>query len=221
MRTVLLSLLLVSACDTVETDEAVDGVIDPVTDATWGDAPEGYDFELAARRPRPIAWSTCGDPVCGGWVDKGLPACGTYVAGDRCPRWADGMRCDPMNDCNVLLQCDYTDPTGGGMCPISLAKYKTGIHYLQPAQVQELARQALDLKLANWVYKADASGSLRTGFIIDDVPGSPAVAADGEHVDLYGYTSMAVAAVQAQAAQIERLERELAELKAEVRASKR
>ncbi|MGH7896283.1 MAG: hypothetical protein ACREQL_16575, partial [Candidatus Binatia bacterium] len=51
------------------------------------------------------------------------------------------------------------------------------------------------------------------GFIIDDVGTSPAVAADGGHVDLYGYTSMAVAAIQAQQKRIEALEREVAALR--------
>lgn len=221
MRTLLLSLLLVSACDDGGVDPVDEPVVDPESDASWGAAPEGYDFEATALRPRPQAWDTCGDPVCSGWRDKGLPSCGTYEAGDRCPRWAAGKQCDPVNDCNQLLQCDYTDPTGGGNCPISLAKHKTGISYLRPAEVEALARDVHDLKLATWVYRADPTGSVRTGFLIDDVPGSPAVAPDGEHVDLYGYTSMAVAAIQAQAAQIERMEKEIAALREEVRRARK
>ena len=54
-----------------------------------------------------------------------------------------------------------------------------------------------------------ASPATHLGFIIDDVEPSPSVAENGNTVDLYGYASMAVAAVQTQA-------REIAELKAAV-----
>src|SRR5439155_22412171 len=54
------------------------------------------------------------------------------------------------------------------------------------------------------------------GFIIDAVGASPAVAADGGHVDLYGYTSMAVGAIQAQQRRIDALTREVAALRAEL-----
>jgi len=55
------------------------------------------------------------------------------------------------------------------------------------------------------------------GFIIEDVPGSPAVDRDGTMVDLYGYTSMLVAAVQAQSEALAKLRTELAQVKRRLR----
>ena len=51
-----------------------------------------------------------------------------------------------------------------------------------------------------------------------DVPGSPAVDRDGTMVDLYGYTSMLVAAVQAQGEALAKLQTELAQVKRRLRA---
>lgn len=53
----------------------------------------------------------------------------------------------------------------------------------------------------------------RLGFMIDDNEGSAAVNAQRDLVDLYGYTSMAVATIQLQAQQINALEREVAEMR--------
>jgi hypothetical protein len=50
--------------------------------------------------------------------------------------------------------------------------------------------------------------------MIDDVAPSAAVAADRDHVDLHGYASMAVAAIQAQARELEALRAEVARLRA-------
>jgi hypothetical protein len=50
------------------------------------------------------------------------------------------------------------------------------------------------------------------GFIIDDVAPSAAVMASGERVDMYGYQTMAVAALQVQAREIAELKRQVAEL---------
>lgn len=47
--------------------------------------------------------------------------------------------------------------------------------------------------------------------------GSPAVLASREQVDLYGYVSMAVAALQVQQKQIDELERQLAKTKRDCR----
>jgi hypothetical protein len=74
------------------------------------------------------------------------------------------------------------------------------------------------VKLARYRYTTNAAAPERLGFVIDDSPHTPAVAPDATHVDLYGYTSMVVAAVQAQAKQIEALRREVAELRQASRA---
>jgi hypothetical protein len=73
----------------------------------------------------------------------------------------------------------------------------------------------LRFKLATYEYRDPAlAGKRHLGFIIEDVPGSPAVERDGTMVDLYGYASMLVAAMQEQSG-------EIARLRAEVRALQR
>jgi len=52
-----------------------------------------------------------------------------------------------------------------------------------------------------------------SGFVIDDIEPSEAVDTGREMVDLYGYTSMAVAALQTQVRDIEALKREVADLR--------
>jgi hypothetical protein len=123
-----------------------------------------------------------------------------------------GKLCDPGLGCSVNLVCDSSDPTMGvGGCPISRARYKDDIHYLTEGEVSAVAEQLLATPLATFRYKSDAVGHDQVGFIIDDVEPSPSV--DGDHVNLYGYTSMAVAALKVQAAQTQLLQRELLEMR--------
>lgn len=160
---------------------------------------------------------TCGDPVCGG--DRGHPGvspCTTEQAGIPCS--CLGAECDPGDECNRLLECATSDPTHGGMCPISRRRYKQDIRYLTADEVKRLHGDVLDLRLARFRYNLPGAPSAsRLGFIIDDVGPSPAVAPNGETVDLYGYTSMAVAALQEQAREIDRLKREMRLLRQQLR----
>jgi hypothetical protein len=181
---------------------------------------EGEDVTLTDDEtplPPPVQstlWGTCGDPVCSGWVNKGLPRCGSHQVGDPCPASAIGRECDPGDFCNTTLRCDTEDPTLGG-CPISKAEHKRDIAYVGTDQRAELASELLQMKLATYRYKKDgATGPEHLGFIIDDVGASPAVLPSGERVDLYGYTSMTVATVQLQAERIATLEARLAALEA-------
>lgn len=165
-------------------------------------------------------YTTCGDPVCGasGWMPKtGIPLCTTEKAGDACT--TASSKCDPKDSCNAVLSCVTADPKG--MCPISKRAYKTEISYLDQAGLQRYADELTRVRLATYRYKT--GGPTRLGFIIDDLPGAEpqgpesaarvSVDAAGEHVDLYGYTSMAVAAVKLQEQKIAALEAELRELK--------
>jgi len=160
-------------------------------------------------------YRTCGDPVCGpgGHRDAGVAPCTTEKLGDPCANL--GAKCDPNDPCNADYVCASSDPTKGtGGCPISRARWKRDVRYLDGAERERVARALLDVPLATWRYASDgAGGRARLGFLIDDVEGAPAVAADGEHVDLYGYASMTVAAVQEQAREIERLRREVRALR--------
>jgi hypothetical protein len=169
-----------------------------------------------------VSWYlTCGDPVCSGYSGPfdGVPACTSETIGDACG--TEASTCDPVDDCNALMLCTDSDPQQEpGGCPISSASFKREIAYLTPAQVDALARQVVAMPLAEWSYTAEDPTARRVGFIIEDVPGSSAIRPDGQGVDLYGYTSLTVAAVQQQQRELETLRAELAVLRAELEALK-
>jgi uncharacterized small protein (DUF1192 family) len=111
--------------------------------------------------------------------------------------------------------CATSDPTHGGACPISRAKYKTDIEYVGNAERAKLADDVQSIPLVRYRYK-DGPEREHLGFIIEDVEPSPGVDSQHDQVDLYGYTSMAVAAIQEQHHEIEALKREIKELRAEL-----
>ena len=171
----------------------------------------------AAECPRLQWFLTCGDPVCGGQRDSGVAPCvAGETAGAACT--PAGATCDPGDFCNALLRCSWDDPTQGG-CPISRRRYKRDIRYLRTDEVRRLHDELLRYRLATYRYASPGGDpARRLGFIIDDVPTSPAVDASGERVDVYAYASMAVAALQTQAREITRLRAELRALRRELRA---
>jgi uncharacterized small protein (DUF1192 family) len=94
-------------------------------------------------------------------------------------------------------------------CPISTRRAKDEIAYLDDAARARLRDEVARVKLATYRYK-QGDPARHLGFVIEDMPpGSPAVLPSRDRVDLYGYVSMAVAALQEH-------ERELAALRAEV-----
>ena len=161
------------------------------------------DTSLAASQ---LWYQTCGDPACKSYSGPfdGVPSCAEsgITAGADCT--TAEQTCDPVDDCNALLLCTDEDPTQQpGGCPVSRKKHKHDIRYLSPEDLAEAGSQALSVPLARWRYNwEDDTTPPHLGFLIDDVPGSPAVRPDGEHVDLYGYTSLALAAIQSQQVQI-------------------
>lgn len=161
---------------------------------------------------------TCGDPACQGYTGPfdGVPLCEAQTVGATCGEL--DAECDPEDDCNARLRCATEDPTQQeGGCPISRVRHKRDVRYLNAEDQARLAAEVRQMKLSTWNYTWDApERAPRLGFLIDDQPRSAAVTADGEHVDLYGYTSLTVAALQVQAAQIEALQEELRALRAEV-----
>lgn len=168
---------------------------------------------------------TCGDPACHGWApDPSIPLCTTEKAGDGC--MVLGSECDPQSYCNERLVCATSDPTlvtmdgvARRMCPISRASYKTDIQYLGGAELDRVRAELLNIRLATYRYRAGGpSASTQLGFIIDDMGSGPWVNADGETVNLYGYTSMAVAALQAQERELAALREEVASLRRKVEA---
>jgi hypothetical protein len=86
--------------------------------------------------------------------------------------------------------------------------------YLTAEELDRYAREPRAIRLATYRYRdADPASPPRLGFVIDDGPPAPCVDAHGERVDLYGNTSLAVAALQAQAHELEELHREVAALR--------
>lgn len=162
-------------------------------------------------------YDTCGDIVCNQFRrDNTVPLCSTQKNGDSCG--TEGERCQIDNDtCNTHLICAASDPTisSGVACPISRRETKRDIHYLGADELAGYRKQLLGMKLATWRYKHDPSKE-RLGFIIDDHPTSPAVDGARDIVDLYGYTSLAVATVQSQAREIEALKLKLDTIEAKL-----
>jgi hypothetical protein len=99
-------------------------------------------------------------------------------------------------------------------CPVSSARYKEQIAYVDDDGRDALAKQLMEIRLASYKYRPGVADDGRhLGFIIDDQPpGSPAVLSSRERVDLYGYVSMAVAAIQKQDREIAALRRKVEEL---------
>jgi hypothetical protein len=164
----------------------------------------------------PTWFYTCGDPVCGVHRDQGVPPCTCgEVAGGSCA--PEGATCDPGSDCNELLLCATSDPTHGGVCPISRRRYKADVRYLGADDIRRLHDELMRFPLATYRYK-DADTRTHLGFVIEDIEPSASVDASRDMVDLYGYTSMAVAALQLQAREIETLRREVKTLRRALRA---
>ncbi|MBI3185151.1 MAG: hypothetical protein HYZ28_23695 [Myxococcales bacterium] len=161
-----------------------------------------------------LSWyTTCGDPVCRGWTAKaGVPLCTTEKEGNPCS--VDGAQCDPQDPCNVLLQCASKDPKQGGMCPISRARFKEDIELVTKAELLRYHDELMGLPLATYRYKEGLGQNRHLGFIIDGNESLICVRPERDQVDVYGYTSMAVAALKVQAAQLAELREELASLKA-------
>ena len=166
-------------------------------------------------------YSTCGPPVCsgiagapgGGGSSSSLPVCtSTETKGAPCSI-ADA-ECDMGAPCAGPLKCTTSDPTHGN-CPISRAKYKTDIEYLSAEERSKLADDVQSIPLVRYRYK-DGPERQHLGFIIEDVEPSPSVDSQHDQVDLYGYTSMAIAALQEQRREIDSLKAEIGQLRGQL-----
>jgi hypothetical protein len=113
-------------------------------------------------------------------------------------------------------------PSKGSQHSSSL-RFKKDVEYLEESERDEVARQLLSLRLARWEYidPQAALGHRPLGIIIEDNPNIPAVTPSKASIDLYSYASMAIAAAQVQAKQIEALRAELEAIKRELEASKK
>ena len=154
----------------------------------------------------------CGSGCCKGgeWCDQSgaIPSC-------RC---ANGPACLAPNICTSLAglagtcgnECCNPGNGAGIPCPMSRRSAKTDIVPVGPTLSARLHRDLLGVSLATYRYRGEAPNTSRhLGFIIDDLKTAIPVNPDGNSVDLYAYTSMAVAAIKEQ-------EGEIAKLRAEV-----
>ena len=111
-----------------------------------------------------------------------------------------------------------TDPFPGP-CPISWKSTKTDITTLTDDDRRGLLDQLLGLELARYRYRegvgADSTDKERLGILLDDNPDIPALR--GDRLDLYAFTSMAIAGQQAQQAEIDALRYEIELLRTECR----
>jgi len=97
----------------------------------------------------------------------------------------------------------------------SSRRLKEEIVYVSAAELEQLKEEVVKVRLATFRYK-QGDKARHLGFIIEDSPGIPASDVLRSRVDLYAYTSMAVAALQVQARQIEQLEADMDVLSNEV-----
>jgi len=124
---------------------------------------------------------------------------------------------DALKDRMEEFESSYgVQPTNGRalfMCPPGRSRknLKRDIRYLDPVARDEIGKMLLDIPLAQWNYKNDpASTPQRLGFMIDDIEPSFAVEDKvGDSVNLYGFISMATAAIQMQQDQIEKLQKQI------------
>ena len=164
-----------------------------------------------------LSWyTTCGDPACSSYRGPfdGVDLCTDEQAEDSCAE--RDASCDPVNDCNALLICTDEDPKAQpGGCPVSRAEHKEQVHYLDPLEVAAVGERLQQVRLATWRYRwAADDDATQLGFVIGDPAVDPAVRPDLQQVDLYAWTSMAVAGLQSQAAALAALEARLAALEA-------
>jgi Chaperone of endosialidase len=110
-------------------------------------------------------------------------------------------------------------PDGFG-CPISRREFKRDIERLDQDDLVRIYDELRKIQLSTYHYKTDATGTPRhLGFIIDDTRTPYPINSDGMSVDLYGYMSMSVAAIQMQSREIEALRAEVAALRRSRRSS--
>jgi hypothetical protein len=163
------------------------------------------------------ACGTCTDGAC----------CGTACCGTG--EWCDTSgatptcRCGNSTACTSGLKCESTTSGGCGFvccdrsagdCPISRRVYKRDIETLDDPALERIYEQLRQIKLTTYRYKSEPdTAPRRLGFIIDDTSSSYPINPDGASVNLYGYVSMAVAAIQMQSREIHELRAEVARLR--------
>jgi hypothetical protein len=180
------------------------------------DSPVDAGTGTGASTPTLRWYTTCGDVICRAPADAGTADAGTVDAGS-CPAIGSacatkGQTCGTASasNCGVIQVCDDHDPKAMG-CPISSRQFKDDIQYLDASALQQLHDEAIRLRLATYNYKSAVAdpNSRHLGFIVEDAPRSLAVDRGHDRVDMYGYVSLVVAAMQVQEREIAQLRHEL------------
>jgi hypothetical protein len=153
----------------------------------------------------------CGSGCCGAgeWCDTSgtTPVC-RCSSNNACPT---GEMC--ASSIGGLNICGVVCCTGGG-CPMSRRMFKRDIQSVDDPALQRIYDELREIQLTTYAYKVDPKEAKRhLGFIIDDTKTQYPINPDGNTVDLYGYMSMAVAAIQVQSREIEALRAEVARLR--------
>jgi hypothetical protein len=162
--------------------------------------PVGHECDAGT----PTTW------VCNATGEASCPSVRPHL-GTACS--TEGQTCSYGDCTSPTVQC-----TSGSWrqlqvgCPISSRRFKDDVAYLGDDDEKALASRTLSTRLATYRYKSD-DPSRHLGFVIEDDPTSPAVIQGKDRVDLYGYTSMAVATLHVQAREIAELKRQVAELR--------
>jgi len=138
--------------------------------------------------------------------------CKTSFKGETC-----GTKvCTATQTCCSGMPLPEPTCVEGTMCPISQAQHKKDITYLSQDDRQRLNDELMSFPLATYRYKTETNKDRpHLGFIIDDVAPTPAVLQNGERVDMYGYATMTVAALQTQAKELAELKKKVGELERE------
>jgi len=158
-------------------------------------------------------YRACGPPSCQTDVPDG------GVSGGCQDEQKEGQPCSDRDAFCSSVYCSErslvcTDKaTDLTHCPISRRQYKEQIVYVDDAAREALLSQLLELRLATYRLKGRRARGAQLGFIIDDGVPNVAVGSGGNRVNLYGFISLVAAAVQAQARQIEALQREVERLR--------
>lgn len=175
---------------------------------------DGGSADAASSDAPSLAWyATCASPVCPAPDASGTPP---VCAKQGTPCTVKGATCgDGSTTCGSVMLCDDHDPRSGG-CPISSAKFKSDVHYLGDPELKTLHDEAMRVRLATYRYKgpwATERNATHLGFVIEDQPDSLSVERGQDRVDMYGYLSMVVGAMQVQEKEIAALKRELREVR--------
>lgn len=143
--------------------------------------------------------------------------------GAACTTEGDSCAIDAPGECGqTVLECQkgIWNLTNAS-CPVSTAKAKREISYVDQEQGERLHDELMSVRLARYRYK-QGDDAPHLGFIIEDMPqGSAAVLPSRDRVDLYGYVSMTVASLQKQQKELDALKTEMAGLQKENAAMKR